>query len=121
MTINKVVLVASVAALCAGCTSGREGFATEPGKGFGWKSMTETNRLIQETSEVMPPVVTPQPYLVTSGVLDGVERIPEQYMCIWIPPYQDSNGNLHEESVIHTVIQTGQWKIPAFTVNDIKA
>lgn len=109
----------------AGCTSGREHFTTEPGKGFGWKDMSENHRLIGElgsgAGDVSSPTIAPQPYLVTSGVLEGVERIPEQYLCIWIPPYQDPAGNLHEESVVHTVIQTGQWKIPSFTVGDVKA
>lgn len=101
------------------CTSGKDHFSTEPGKGFGWKSMTETHRMMEEEGGISLPTTKPQPYMVAPGIIDAVERIPEQYLKIWIPPYQDEQGNLHDESSIHTVIQEGQWKLPTFVPKDV--
>lgn len=106
-----------------GCTQGHESFSTEPGKGYGWKDMTETQKEVHnemtvesiDTNRLVPflPIIP----LVSStsrstSALSGVTRIPEQSLKIWFAPYQDSFGNLHEECVVHTVMQTGQWVLP---------
>ncbi len=110
----------------SGCsTTGQDHFSTEPGKGLGWKSMSETHQLIQKgmSGGDAGSLVTPPPYIVSAAnvgtgvsdtsVFEGIQRIPEQYLRIWIPPYQDVQGNLHEESSIQTVIKSGQWKFPS--------
>jgi len=110
--------------LFAGCSAGHENFSSEPGEGFGWKSMSENHQRIQAmlmTSplEVKAPVIegASSPYYVASAPWTEasnaeVKRIPEQYLRIWVPPYQDAQGNLHEEQAIHTVVQQGQWVLP---------
>ncbi len=95
---------------------GQESFSSEPGKGFGWKSMQENHQLIHQRG-ILPLAVTPQPYLVQSGPLTTVQRAPEQAIRVWFAPYQDEVGNLHEESALHTVIQTGQWQVPNFSLD----
>lgn len=40
-----------------------------------------------------------------------VQRIPEERLRVWIAPFQDDSGNLHEGSVIHTVLQPGYWQL----------
>lgn len=102
--------------LMSACTSGSESFSSEPGRGFGWKSLKENHQQIQSmTSEqtvVSPPVISSEKYHIQSGPWTDVERRPERYLRIWFPPHQDGHGNLHEEHAIHTVIQPGQWIIP---------
>lgn len=113
ININRIGFLVAVLIL-GGCSSGQDHFSTEPGKGFGWKSMSDTNQLIQKDISGhtgIAPIV-PQPYMVSTANFDGIQRIPEQYLRIWIPPYQDAQGNLHEESSIQTVIKSGQWKLP---------
>ncbi len=108
-----------------GCTQGQESFSTEPGKGYGWKDMTETQKEIHKeiTPEGLNPMlmqgllpipVTSVTYPIShvSGSLSSVTRMPEQYVKIWFAPYQDPVGNLHEECAVHTVMQTGQWVVP---------
>jgi len=108
------------------CTSGKENFSTEPGQGFGWKSMQENNLKIQkgmeesldaEKQKILPLTITPEPYLVQAGPMDRVERSSEQYLRIWFAPHQDTFGNLHEEAAVHTVIREGQWYVPNFTLD----
>jgi len=108
-------------------TTGKESFSSEPGEGFGWKSMQENHTLIQQQTDetvesqkrgVLTLAVVPQPYLVQAGPLTTVGRNPEQSVRVWFAPYQDEFGNLHEESALHTVIQTGQWSVPNFSLDE---
>lgn len=105
-----------------GCTQGHESFSTEPGKGYGWKDMTETHREVHKgitpeidsnrEKDVWLPVPVAHPILSTESSVRFVTRIPEQSVRIWFAPYQDSFGNLHEECLVHTVMQTGRWIVP---------
>jgi len=40
-----------------------------------------------------------------------VRRMPEEYLRVWVAPFQDHQGNLHEGSVIHTVLKPGYWQL----------
>jgi hypothetical protein len=118
--IKEVSVIAFCLGLVGCSTTGQDNFSTEPGKGFGWKSMNETHQIIQREMggfNASQPI-TPQPYVVSSANFEGIQRIPEQYLRIWIPPYQDMQGNLHEESSIQTVIKSGQWKLPNPSINE---
>ena len=110
---NKSLFLLMTLLILGGCSSGKDHFSTEPGKGFGWKSMTDTHQIIMKDlsgNAGIAPIV-PQPYLVSTANFEGIQRIPEQYLKLWIPPYQDAQGNLHEESSIQTVIKSGQWQL----------
>ncbi len=105
---------------------GQESFSTEPGSGFGWKSMQENHQIIHQTGEsfgsqkpnILPLTMTPDPFLMQAGPLTSVQRAPEQVVRVWFAPYQDEQGNLHEEGAVHTVIQTGQWTVPPFSLDE---
>jgi hypothetical protein len=122
---HDIIALVLLPLLVIGCTQGQESFSTEPGKGYGWKDMTETQKEIHKeiTPEGLNPMlmqgllpipVTSVTYPISSpnGSLSSVTRMPEQYVKIWFAPYQDSAGNLHEECAVHTVMQTGQWVVP---------
>ena len=40
-----------------------------------------------------------------------LSRAREHPLRVWIAPYQDSDGNFHEASIVHTVIRPGYWHI----------
>ena len=40
-----------------------------------------------------------------------VKRAQEDPLRVWIAPFQDEQGNLHEGSVVHTVIRPGYWQL----------
>ena len=50
----------------------------------------------------------------------AVHRIQEEHLKVWIAPYQDAQGNLHEGSIVHTVLKPGSWQVTvaATRVND---
>lgn len=131
-----VFLLLLSGALCiSACTSGRESFSTEPGRGFGWKDMTKTQQHIQDSVREenstfdmksafqgkSQPLVLPASEHVTiqttplSLDIDAsidVMRSPDQYMKVWFAPYQDEAGHLHESCVVHTIVKQGAWVIP---------
>ena len=41
----------------------------------------------------------------------AVHRAQEEHLRVWIAPFQDEQGNLHEGSVIHTVLKPGYWQL----------
>lgn len=40
-----------------------------------------------------------------------VQRIQEEHLRVWIAPFQDAQGNLHEGSIVHTVLKPGSWRV----------
>lgn len=121
-------VLAALAFFVVGCTQGQESFSTEPGKGYGWKDMTETRHEIHKSigleGNAMPiPALPVSQHALEESQKNGnplseVTRMPEHYMKVWFAPYQDSFGNLHEECSIHTVMKTGQWVVPT-VVSDL--
>jgi type IV conjugative transfer system lipoprotein TraV len=55
--------------------------------------------------------MTPISFVDSSGMV--IERTPEKPLRVWLAPYQDSDGNLREASVVHTVVQGGVWQLRA--------
>lgn len=51
-----------------------------------------------------------QPEIPFSDTM-AVHRIQEEHLRVWIAPYQDAQGNLHEGSIVHTVLKPGSWQI----------
>jgi len=41
---------------------------------------------------------------------DNPQRHPETIRKIWIAPYEDNDGNYHQGSDVHTVLQPGFWE-----------
>lgn len=126
--VQTVGILAALAFCVMGCTQGQESFSTEPGKGYGWKDMTETRQEIHKSMGLdgnalpIPALPVSQHTLDASqqngNPLSEVTRMPEHYMKVWFAPYQDNLGNLHEECSIHTVMKTGQWVVPT-VVSDV--
>ena len=119
MHMRLFITLTALSLLVVGCTQGQESFSTEPGKGFGWKHMSDTHEAIHRDMALIPSSIgSVRPVTVNPDLQTGVARIPEQYMKVWFAPYQDEAGNLHEESVVHTVMQTGQWMVPTVKTDE---
>ena len=43
----------------------------------------------------------------------AVHRVQEEHLRVWIAPFQDEQGNLHEGSVIYTILKPGYWQLRA--------
>ena len=62
-----------------------------------------SNTLTPETSADMKEIVLSDQ--------TTVNRVREEHLRVWVAPFQDDQGNLHEGSVIHTVIRSGYWQL----------
>lgn len=111
--------------LCA-CNTTSETFDCKAGKGVGCKSISEVNRMVDQgvlgqagwgtgVNEVAPSMALPPSIPVISEVPFSdaltVHRVQEEHVRVWMAPFQDEWGNLHEGSVIHTVLKPGYWQL----------
>jgi conjugal transfer pilus assembly protein TraV len=123
--------------LCA-CSTTSETFDCPAGKGVGCKSISAVNHMVNQEDQLHAPLgsleergvqfITPLSAPVISVSSPGVEaasdhaetplshtmaihRIQEEHLRVWIAPYQDTHGNLHEGSIVHTVLKPGSWQV----------
>lgn len=142
-------LSASLSIILGACSTTSETFDCKAGNGVGCKSISEVNQMIdeqgrgKETAGNKQSILLPQhaesfptsiisstppkienlktsPTSVPLSEYATVQRKPEEYLRVWIAPFQDEYGNLHEGSVIHTVLKPGYWqlKVPTQQTSD---
>jgi conjugal transfer pilus assembly protein TraV len=115
----------------SGCSTTSEVFECEAGKGIGCKSISEVNKMVDNGKlanneepdflKTVAPIFAQNKLSSGTNPVDGseiilsdqttVNRIKEDHLRVWIAPFQDDQGNLHEGSVIHTVIRPGYWQL----------
>ena len=39
-------------------------------------------------------------------------RTNPRVLRLWIAPWEDSDGDLHDESTLHVLVDTGRWRLP---------
>lgn len=121
-----------VFSLLSGCSTTSEVFECEAGKGIGCKSISEVNKMVDQGQvggnsddpqpfKTVVPVFAQNNLIPDSKPVDGneiilsdqttVKRVTEDPLRVWIAPFQDEQGNLHEGSVVHTVIRPGYWQL----------
>jgi len=121
--------------LCA-CSTTSETFDCKAGKGVGCKSISEVNQMldsdtriqgrfgeseVEKGKEPILPLETAdrdktlsqQTEIPLSDTI-AVHRVQEEHLRVWIAPFQDEQGNLHEGSVIYTILKPGYWQLRAF-------
>lgn len=131
ITFVPLVGLAFCFSLCA-CSTTSETFDCPAGKGVGCKSVTEINQMIDQgalsgvpvaaekinSTQAPPSLALANTPLSDSRVSDlrvsdeiSVQRIQEEHLRVWIAPFQDTQGNLHEGSIVHTVLKPGSWQV----------
>ncbi len=129
--VKASLLFLSVLTLLSGCSTTSEVFECEAGKGIGCKSISEVNKMVDNEKlahneepdflKISTPVFaknTSVPDTREGGLNEAVlsdqtlvNRVREEHLRVWIAPFQDEKGNLHEGSVVHTVIRSGYWQL----------
>lgn len=51
------------------------------------------------------------PSLVVRATDGASLRSPARVLKLWIAPWEDADGDLHEEGIVHVVVDTGRWLI----------
>lgn len=136
---HTAILAVSLGMILSGCSTTSETFDCKAGQGVGCKSISQVNKMVDEgslgsdqetgshtqlvspvitTASVSPDGVSPD---AVSPALSGqdialsddmvVHRIREEHLRVWVAPFQDHQGNLHEGTIVHTVLKPGFWHI----------
>lgn len=95
-----------------GCSSVSETFDSVPGQGVGSKPITVVNHMVDE-GQLKGSALDQEPSFKKGFSLVGigpVDRLPEKTIHVWLAPYVDEGGNLHEASHVRTVIQPSSWQ-----------
>lgn len=134
-SLRRMIELKRIVALCAvpfaltACSTSSEVFDCEAGKGIGCKSISHVNRMVNKgqlgydpeldgvnniTAPVLASSTSPGGDELGQIVLSDnttVNRVSEQHLRVWMAPFQDEQGNLHEATVVHTVLKPGYWQL----------
>ena len=78
-------------------------------KGVGKKSITEVNNMIEKGTLRVPSKNTNNVMRPVSWNARKCARSSEKILCLWIAPYEDEAGDLHEAQKIHVVVEESRW------------
>lgn len=115
------------------CSHYQESSECPIGQGLGCKSITEVKKKLNAGEIDIPTSsvddVNSKEFMISQSVMKTtfnpqtqqatridsqefeIHRVLEKPVRIWFAPYQDNMGNLHEGSVVHTVLSPGAWHI----------
>lgn len=127
------VLLAFLATVLSGCASslsglgGTENYACKAPEGVMCNSVSGVyansihgNVRPAQSSPAKSPSATPTIYGAVSvalneraapGAADNTIRSNARLLRVWIAPWEDSDGDLHEEGFLHVIVNTGRWLI----------
>ena len=102
-----------------GCAKISGTFDCPYGKGVGCRSITEVNQMVNDgklssdsQASLQSPIVTSnKPHAIALADKAKVHRMKEEHLKVWVAPFEDEQGNFHEDSVIHTVLKPGSWQL----------
>jgi conjugal transfer pilus assembly protein TraV len=131
--MNCTARIASLALTIAlaGCASsmsgigGTENYACKAPEGALCTSVSGVYaNSVHSTQRAAPAPATkasPAPVYGTSSLVPGAAtlsappgsavRSAPRVLRVWIAPWEDSDGDLHEEGIVHVVVDTGRWLI----------
>ena len=96
----KVLCIGMLMAGVTGCTPHRETFDCAPGIGVGCKSISEVNGLIDTKEREEEHSKDHGLQSKNTQPLPLARPIGSPGLRVWIAPYEDSNGHVHEESFV---------------------
>lgn len=101
----------------SGCSVAKEQFDCKYSAGIGCRSITEVNKMVTDGTLGSTNTINPKVSVANSKVTTlnaepiAVKRVTEQYLRVWLAPFEDSEGHFHEDAIIHTVLRPGCWQI----------
>jgi len=96
----------------SGCSNYTEHFATEPGKGSGWRSMSQTYAMDKsDEKEAFKEITVQTVFLQNEEDVTGryIDRMPDETLKIWIAPHMDDDNNLFDGAFVKTIVKPGEW------------
>jgi conjugal transfer pilus assembly protein TraV len=69
-----------------------------------------TTQVFSTPGASMPPAFGPSTGMA-SAATPAALRSPPRVVRLWIAPWEDADGDLHDASFVHVVVDTGRWLI----------
>lgn len=103
--------------LISGCTTMNSKFTCKTADGVMCRSLDDVNSMVDRGElgqnfrkvETGKSAINFTPIFSKNSHVSVPLRSGESVLRIWTAPYEDSNGNYHEDSVFYTVIKPGHW------------
>lgn len=112
-------LITLMAMSLISCTSMNSNLDCPNKAGVNCKSLDQINAMVDggmtmsQSHTVSPPSSndeTFQPYPSLSAYYSGAPiRYGETVQRVWIAPYEDTDGNFHQDSMIYVIMKNGHW------------
>lgn len=117
-----IIVISFLAIGLSGCTTMNSSFDCPNKAGVRCKSLDQINAMVdsgqirehETMSEVDVMSVTNesefQVFSFKASLISSPTRYPETVQRIWIAPYEDTEGNYHQDSFMYSVMKGGHWK-----------
>ena len=113
------VIATLIAPMLTGCFSlsglsnAESDFACSPDLTPNCQSLSATHAKIERQTDVPPRIVTtegaPVDRLAVETPLVSPKRAPEKILRIWMAPYIDEEGDLHDQHFLFTTVYRARW------------
>lgn len=108
MKFRWIVFAITVSGLC-GCGTTMKGQFDCPGTpGVQCKSISEVNQMVDKG--ILPKNKSIDKNIVTTKG-KNLQRSKEEVLTIWVAPFEDSDGILHEPGRLRAVVKPSQWEL----------
>lgn len=112
MAISKLIITVSLVLIITGCTSMNSEFDCPNKPGVTCRSLDQVNSMIDKNMIGNDDAINKSGTTKTCGACSYTNKIvnhkqsyvDEDKVRVWVAPYQDINGNYHEESIIRAVV-----------------
>lgn len=119
--IDMIILNTFLILTLSACSSMNSSFDCPNQAGVLCKNLDQINRMV-DSEEINPHKPRAATYLKARSLefqaypypLKNFSHTPlrsgDTVQRMWIAPYEDNEGNYHEDSVVYIVMQKGQWR-----------
>jgi len=113
----KKVLVVFLVVFLAGCSSMNSSFDCPNQPGVMCRDLDQVNTMVNRgeigKGKSSHKSFSGEFYPIKNSLKTTAPvRFGEKVLRIWITPYEDSQGNYHDEGMLYTVVRPGRWQVP---------
>ena len=130
MKKRSLLAVLSLSSMLTGCFSitglsnAESDFACSPDLTPHCQSLSATHSKVDSFEEITPVIVTtdgqPVDRLAINTPLVTPKRAPETILRIWVAPFIDEEGDLHDQHYVFTTVYRARWAPETLQVESIK-
>ena len=105
----RVCLVAMIAVMLAGCAKDQGSTLSCPGPGA--TGCDSLSTVYERTTQEPAKVVRQEVRLRTTPLPSKPQYSPPRLLRVWIAPWKDEDGDLHDQQHLYLVLEPASWSI----------